>query len=174
MTELTTESVFAALKSLLGVVDNPERRKQLEDYVEACRLPLDRAVSDLISQVADSVNTEVSGHYEVTLGYRPNALTLEVRAREPGEAPEEAFSMAEGDVEKITLRIPAELKELATEAAGRASLSVNAWFIRVLARALRTSEASEPPLDDEDRGRHRRHGRGPGGGKRLSGWVGPE
>ena len=41
MTEFTTESVYEALKSLLGIVDSPERRKQVEDYIEAARMPLD-------------------------------------------------------------------------------------------------------------------------------------
>jgi hypothetical protein len=79
--------------------------------------------------------------------------------------------MPEGEVEKITLRIPAELKELATEAAARAGLSVNAWYVRMVARAVRNSEAPEPPSDDPSRrGRARRHGTG----QRLSGWIGPE
>ena len=161
--EFTTESIFQALKSPLAVIDSPERRSQLEDYVDAARLPLERSVFDLLSQFAEAVDTEVSSHYQVTLSYRPGVLDLQVRASEPAEQPEETWSLAEGEVEKITLRIPAELKDLASEAAARSGLSVNSWFVRVLARALRRAE--EP---DE---RHRRRGRR---GQRLTGWVGPE
>ena len=72
-------------------------------------------------------------------------------------------------MEKITLRLPAELKELATEAAGKASLSVNSWFVRVLARALRRAEETEPERIEPDHpGRRGRIG------QRLTGWVGPE
>ena len=35
MTEFTTDSIFQALKSLLAVVDNDERRRQIEAYIEA-------------------------------------------------------------------------------------------------------------------------------------------
>lgn len=170
MTEFTTESIFDALKSLLGVVDNEERRRQLEGFIEAARLPLERSVSDLLSQLAEAVNAEVSTHYEVTLGYRPGLLDLEVRAREPGEPPEEVWTLAEGEVEKITLRIPAELKDLATEAAAKAGLSVNAWFVRVLARALRSAEGMEFPTAQHHRRHEHRHIRG----RRLTGWVGPD
>ncbi|MCH8993774.1 MAG: toxin-antitoxin system HicB family antitoxin [Chloroflexi bacterium] len=170
MTEFTTASIFDALKKLLGVIDNPERRSQLEDYIEAARPPLDQAVFDLLSGFAEAVNTEVAAHYEVTLGYRTGVLNLEVRAREPSEPTEEAWPVAEGDVEKITLRLPADLKDLATEAAAKAGLSVNAWLVRVLARAVRSAEAPEPPAGDRPR-RRRRHG---GLGGRLTGWVGPE
>ena len=82
----------------------------------------------------------------------------------------------EGDMEKITLRIPAELKELATEAAGKASLSTNSWYVRMLARALRgaaqaAAEHSAEKSGEHWQGRHKGR-RGPGG--RLSGWVGDE
>ena len=164
--EFTTESIFEALKSPLAVVDSPERRTQLEDYVEAARLPLERSVFDLLSNFAEAVDSEVSSHYQVALSYRPGVLDLEVRASEPAEQPEETWSLAEGEVEKITLRIPAELKDLASEAAAKSGLSVNSWFVRVLARALRSAEEPEE--------RHRRRGRRGGRGRRLTGWVGPE
>jgi len=172
MTEFTTESIFEALKSLLAVVDNEERRKQIQAYIDAARAPLERAVFDLLSRFAESVNDQVSTHYQVNLSYRPGVLDVEVRAIEPSGPSEGVWSFSEGDVEKITLRIPAELKELATEAAAKASISANSWFLRVLARALRNVETSEPP-DEERHPHHRDHGRH-GPGQRLSGWVGPE
>ena len=164
--EFTTESIFEALKSPLAVVDSPERRTQLEDYVDAARLPLERSVFDLLSNFAEAVDTEVSSHYQVTLSYRTGVLDLQVRASEPAEQPEETWSLAEGEVEKITLRIPAELKDLASEAAAKSGLSVNSWFVRVLARALRRAEEPEE--------RHRGRGRRGRRGRRLTGWVGPE
>jgi hypothetical protein len=173
MTEFTTDSIFAALKSLLTVVDNEERRKQIESYIDAARSPLERAVFDLLSRFAESVNEQVAAHYRINLSYRPGLLDVAVRAIEKGEPAEDVvWSLSEGDVEKVTLRIPAELKELATEAAAQASLSANSWFLRVLARALRNAEVSEPAEEEGSR-RHGRHGRH-GPGQRLSGWVGPE
>lgn len=173
MTQFSTDGIFDALKSTLGMIDNPERRQQLENFIDAARLALERSVFDLLSRFADEVNGQVSAHYDVRLSYRPGVLELDVRPREPSEPAGEAWSMAEGDVEKITLRIPAELKELATEAAARAGLSVNSWFVRVLARAVRGSESPAEPPSGDWRGRHgRRNHFGPG--SRLSGWVGPE
>ena len=174
MTEFRTDSIFEALKGPLGVIDNPERRSQIEAYIEAARLSLERAVFDLLSHFAEAVNGEVSAHYEVALSYRPGVLNLDVRRREPAGSSEEAWSLSEGEIEKITLRIPSELKELATEAAIRAGLSANSWFVRVLARSLRSAEAAEPmpPAPAAPPGMH-----GPGHhahGQRLSGWVGTE
>ena len=92
--EFTTESIFEALKSPLGVIDNPERRSQIEAYVDAARLPLERAVFDLLSRFAGTVDGEVSAHYEITLSYRPGVLDLQVRAREPSEPAEETWTLA--------------------------------------------------------------------------------
>jgi hypothetical protein len=171
MAEFTTESIFQALRSMLGIVDNEERRQQIEAYIEAARQPVERAVFDLLSEFAEAVNGAVGADYEVELAYRPGVLELKVGGKQPGEATEEFLSSVEGEIEKVTLRLPAEMKELAMEAATRAGLSANSWFVRMLARSLRASEAAEPaPPPSWGRGRHGH--RGPG--QRLSGWVGPE
>jgi hypothetical protein len=171
MTEFRTDAIFEALKGPLGLIDNPERRKQIENYIETARVSLERSVFDLLSKFADTVNGEVAAHYEIALGYRPGVLNLDVRRREPSEPVSEAWSTADGEVEKITIRIPAELKELATDSAIKAGLSANSWFVRVLARALRNAEEPAPPEEPRHRGGgHERHG----SGQRLSGWVGPE
>lgn len=176
MTEFNTDTIFDALKSPLNLIDNAERRKQLEGYVDAARVSLERSVFDLLSRFADTVNESVEAHYEVRLSYRPGMLDLDVRPREPDEPAGEAWSMAEGEVEKITLRIPTELKDLAAEAAARAGLSVNSWYVRVLARALRGSDAPEPPHQPRHwpHDRSSRHGPPGRSGQRLTGWVGPE
>jgi hypothetical protein len=170
--EFRTDSIFEALKTPLGVIDNPERREQIEAYIDTARVQLERSVFDLLSRFGEEVNGQVSAHYHVGLNYRPGALDLDVTQTEPAEAPDQSWSMAEGDVEKVTLRIPAELKDLATEAASKAGLSLNSWFVRVLARALRQSDEPPEPESGSRRGRHeRRYG---GMGRRLTGWVGPE
>jgi hypothetical protein len=57
-----------------------------------------------------------------------------------------------------------------TDAAAKAGLSVNSWCVRVLARALRSTDDDEPR-----RQRHRGHREHHGPqGRRLTGWVGPE
>ncbi len=171
MTELRTEPVFDALKQPLGLIESDERRRGIETYIEAARTPLERAVFDLMSQMASSIEEQVGAHYRIRLGYQPGGLSLEVEEK-AGGAGEDAqqWSAAEGDVEKITIRIPAELKDLAQQAASKAGTSANTWFVKALARAVRNIDVqtAPPPPPRHD------HGRGPGRGSRLSGWVGGE
>ena len=168
-TELNTESLFDALKQPLALIDNDERRRMIEAYVEAARVPLERAANDLMSHMAQTIDEQVNDHYRIRLGYRPGGLALEVEEK-VGDGDEARWTSLEGDVEKITIRIPAELKDLATQAAQRAGTSANSWFVKALARALRSAESqSQPPHWGHDprssRGRDR-------SGSRFTGWVG--
>lgn len=169
-TELRTETVFDALKQPLALIDDDERRRQIDTYIEAARVPLERAVFDLMSELVQAVDDRLGEQYRARLAYRAGGLALEIDEKVHQEGDEARWSGTEGDVEKITIRVPAELKDLATQAAARAGTSANSWFIKALAKSLRSMETqggpppwpSPPPWPEE------RHGRG----GRLSGWVG--
>ena len=169
--ELRTEPVFDALKQPLALIESDERRRAIETYIEAARVPLERAIHDLMSQMASSIEEQVTQHYRVRLNYQPGGLQVEVEPKVPtnGDEQQAAYSTAEGDVEKITIRIPAELKDLAQQAASQAGTSANTWFVKALARAVKNIDvtaATPPPSrgawQEEKRGR----------GSRLTGWVG--
>jgi hypothetical protein len=165
--ELRIEPLIDALKQPLALIENDERRRAIESYIETARLPLERAAYDLASQLVESIDQRVGDRYRIRLAYRPHGLALEVEEKANGNGEEAAWASLEGDVEKITIRIPAELKDLATQAAQRAGTSANTWFIKALARALRNMDAAqapEPPRPPER----------PGRGSRFSGWVGGE
>jgi hypothetical protein len=171
-TELSTQPVFDALKQPLALVESDERRRGIETYIETARTPLDRAVHDLLSQLVEAVDQKVAAHYRVRLAYRPGGLSVEIDEKS-GNGDEAQFSSLEGDVEKITIRIPAELKDLAQQAASKAGTSANTWFVKALARAVRNIDVQTAPPPGRPFGRREeRHGRGPG--SRLSGWVGGE
>jgi len=176
--EFKTDPVFDALRSPLGLVEDAEKRESFERYVEAARYPLERAVFDLLSQLVTAVDEQVSDRYRMRLSYRPGALELDV---EPVQAAEEEtaadwpdFSAADGETEKITIRLPGELKDLATQAASAAGVSANSWFVRAMARSLRVTD--EPPAPPRPpRPPEPPYGRESGRpGKKLQGWYGGE
>ena len=161
--ELRIDPVFEALRQPLGLVEGEERRAAIEAYLEAARLPLERAVFDLMSELVQNIDARTAERYRIRLAYRPGGLALELEEK-VGDGDEARWSSMEGDVEKITIRIPAELKDLATQAAARAGTSANTWFVKAMARSLRNMDAPSPPPT----WREERHG----GRKRMSGWVG--
>ena len=94
-------------------------------------------------------------------------LTVDIDERAGGDGDEAQWSALEGDVEKITIRIPAELKDLAQQAASRAGTSANTWFIKALARAVKNIDVPAAPGEA-----WRDERRPPRRGQRLSGWIG--
>ena len=188
--EIRTESVFESLNRPLALVESPERRAQMQAYVEAARVHLEQSIHQLLSGVVEEVNERVSDHYEVRLQYRAQGLSLVVQPRATPEETAPDLQFADGEIEKITLRLPAELKDRAAEAAAQAGLSINSWLVRAVGRAVRGAagageveeDARFGPLrrqktiiirqddDDDSDEEYRPQRRGRGG--RLSGWVG--
>jgi hypothetical protein len=163
------DGIVEALRGPLGLVEDAERRQAVERYVEAARVPVERAVADLMLAVTTVVGDAVAEHYRVRLVYGPDGLDADVEPREPdqGSAAAADADWSAGSTDKITIRIPSELKEEVTRAAHAAGVSVNTWLLRAAAAGVR-----RPGLDERHREhRARRHERrGPGG--RLTGWIG--
>lgn len=182
--EFRTDRLYDALKTPLGLVDDAERRAALERYVEAARLPLDIAVYQIVSDMVSTIDDQLAPATRAHVTYRDGALHLDVERRtgdEPITLAEAEWTRPDGEMEKITIRLPAELKNLVTQAAAGSGLSVNSWLIRALAHAVRSAVRGDDDRDErhgyrgrrnESRGRtdDRRGGRG----ARLSGWIGGE
>ncbi|MGH3735947.1 MAG: toxin-antitoxin system HicB family antitoxin [Micromonosporaceae bacterium] len=123
---------------------------------------------DVLSEATDEITRELApGSVHVRLSGRepafvvtlPAAPAEEPRAEEPATPP----PVPEGDdggTSRINLRLPDHLKASAEEAAGRAGLSLNAWLVRAVARAV------EPGTQ----GRAPRRG-GSGSPQHYTGWV---
>jgi len=89
---------------------------------------------DVLQEAALEISEQVpSGHVEVRLaGQQPLLVYVEDEPAQPTGAP----PPDEGMAARITLRLAESLKAAVEEAAGREGLSVNAWLVRALARAV--------------------------------------
>lgn len=131
--ELNLDGVFQALEQPLALVDSPERRAELQRFISAARVHLERGIFDLLSAATTAVNAAGTNTH-VRLEYESGHLYLAIdtdREDEPGPA----FGM-DGGIERVTLRLPARLKGLIDDAAAIRGVSVNSWYVRTLARAL--------------------------------------
>jgi uncharacterized protein (DUF1778 family) len=70
-------------------------------------------------------------------------------------------------VEKVTIRLPAELKELIAQAANLRGVSVNTWYVRELARTI-SRQVSDQVREEQREARHERRRANRG----LRGFVG--
>jgi hypothetical protein len=137
---------------------------------ERLTAPLESAVRltllEALSAAADEITLELApGSVELRLrsGGPEFVVTPAPADDEPGEpvdATPRPPEIDEGEMTRINLRLPEQLKAAVEQAAGRERLSVNAWLVRAAGAALATG--------DRDPGPRPRGGRI---GQGYTGWV---
>lgn len=168
--EIDLAPVFQALERPLDLIDNPDRRIDIGRYLESARIHLERGMFDVISETVALVN-EAGGGARARLEYQAGKLYMVVESTPEGEEPEAPpLFDVEGDMEKVTIRLPAELKELISQAANLRGVSVNSWYIRELARTISRQAASQMREEHRETRRQQREERR--GGRSLRGFVG--
>lgn len=167
--QIRIEGILEAFDEALELVEDEQQRERFARVLAASRASVERSVHDLVASVAEDVNEALGDRVQVNLTYGSEGATINVSAP-PAEEDEdgeddETLSFRGDEVEKLTLRLPPELKERATGAAAQAGVSLNSWIVRVLARELAGGG-----------GAGRRGGRGGRrrgrGAARLKGWIG--
>jgi predicted HicB family RNase H-like nuclease len=166
---LDLSTLLTGLEQPLQLIDNPQRRQELQAYVAAARPQVERAAFDLLSAAVAAFN-DGNRETQAKLEYDMSGLHLSLEASHNGEAPEASFS--EGDPERVTLRLPKELKDLIDEVASRHGMSANNWYVRELSRVIgRSVNDIRNEIHDELRsGRRGYRGRS----SRVKGYVGGE
>ncbi len=162
---IQVDDVFKAFDGALALIEDERQRQTFERVLAASRDSVQRAIGDLVRQVVDDVNEVAGGVLALELVYQPDGL--EVRAstaslEEPIED-EAAFGFDAEDVDRLTLRLPAELKDIAAAAAEQAGISLNTWLTRLVTR--------EAVQRTRGRGRAPRAQRS-GSSQSLKGWIG--
>ncbi len=116
------------LKQPLQLVTDVEVRERLQTYIAAAQPHVERAAFDILSQIVGAFN-EANGDQRASLEYAGGGLRLHFDEVQD-EAPEASFG--DGDLERVTLRLPKELKASIDEAARRHGMSANNWYVRAL------------------------------------------
>lgn len=151
---------------------------------ERLALALDPAVRlalmDALSQAAAEITSELpAGSVDVRLRGREPEFVVDVPTMPlppappaPPLPPEPEEVDEDGNVARITLRIPESLKARAEEMAARSGHSLNTWLVNTIRSATRDRAinvdidlSSIPIFEELQRGPGRR------GGRRMTGWV---
>jgi predicted HicB family RNase H-like nuclease len=159
-TDIDLSPLQSALEQPLALVTEPEARDRVQAYIAAARPHVERAAFDLISQAVTAFR-EASPETRVRLEYTTGRLNLEIDdAQEAGPS----ASFDDSEVEKVTLRLPRELKNLIDASAGQYGISANNWYVRALSRMmmrhLRDSIRDRVHAGERDRRRGFYRGRG--------------
>ena len=130
------DPVLDALHGPLALIDDQERREDMRRFVDAARVHQERALFDLISDVVAGIN-EASGEARVRLEYQSGHLHIAVDSNTvPEDDAADPMTRMDGDLEKVTIRLPRPLKEHIDRAADERGVSLNSWYVRALAGAV--------------------------------------
>jgi len=106
------------------------------------RLLLLEALSDAAAEITSRL-----GDASVDVRLRGREAQFVVTRNEPAPAPAAAAgAAAEGDLARITLRLPESLKEAVERAAAAEGISVNTWLVRTIAAMVASPTGFAPPM----------------------------
>ncbi len=145
-----------ASKKALNLVDDTERRRMLEEFVESTGPLVEAAARDAFQNLLDEINEQLAPHARIRLIQEGTRLAAEVVTL--GEERRRGWTLhVDSDtISKVLLRMPSGVKDRATESAQRAGVSLNSWTVDILERALENlrqrQSGTEQPEDRADGG----------------------
>ena len=161
--EIDVAPLLEALAGPLPLIDNGDRRADIARYLASVQVFLERASQELIANLVAEINA-AGGRSELRLEHRGRGFGVVVEPAGAEPEPEPTFNTdADLDFEKVTIRLPGELKDLISQAANLKGLSQNSWYLRELARAI-SRQGPQPPEPPQPPGGRR--------GNRMRGYVG--
>jgi hypothetical protein len=125
-----------ASKKALNLVDDPERRRILEQFVDSTRPLVEAAARDAFQELLDEINTQLAPHVRLRLVQEGTRLAVEVVNLGEERGRGWTLRLDSDTIAKVLLRMPSNVKERATESAQRAGMSLNSWTVDILERAL--------------------------------------
>ena len=138
-----------ASKKALNLVDDPERRDFLEQFVDSTGPLVEAAARDAFQELLDEINAQLAPHVRLRLIQEGTRLAADVVKL--GEERGRGWTLRlDGDtISKVLVRMPSNVKERATESAQKAGMSLNNWTVDILERALenlrqRQTRSEEP------------------------------
>lgn len=165
--DIDLSPLFQGLEQPLQLITDPEARERQQAYVNAARPQVERAAFDILAGIVRTFN-EASADQRVSLEYADGGLHLRI---EDSQEPETETAFSDSELERVTLRLPKQLKELIDLAARQHGMSANSWYIRALSIVAARQLRGWP---DGRGGRHGGRHRGPsrGGGRGQEDFAG--
>ena len=135
---MNTTGLFAHLESavtnqVMLAGNDPTVESAARAILSVLEPALKNAALDLAQQAAEEVEAQL-GDQRVEVVVSDGEPSLRV-----GTADHEPAVASEGYEARLTLRLPARIKELVEEAAGSTGDSVNGWVVKALSSKARTS-----------------------------------
>ena len=142
--------IAEAQKKALALVENAERRRILEQFVESSGPLVEAAARDALQELANEINAQLAPGARVRLVQEGSRVIPEIVSLGEDLGQGRTLVIDSDAVSKVLVRMPSDVKSLAAEAAQKAGTSLNNWTVNILERALvslrdRQEQAGQSP-----------------------------
>jgi hypothetical protein len=121
-----------------AAVGGEETRRVADALVEALGSAVRLRFLDALQQAADELTVSIPGaSVEVRLQGSDPVLSMTVSSLGGVSTDTDSEERADGEVARVTLRLPERLKAQVERAASRDGVSINTWLVDAAAHALR-------------------------------------
>ena len=146
-------AIADAQKKALALVEDPERRRVLEQFLESSDPLVEAAAREALLDFVDEINAQLAPEARLRLIQEGTKVLPEIVSL--GEETERGRRIVidSHNISKVLVRMPSEVKAMAAEAAQKAGTSMNNWTVNILERALvNLRERKEKASQSEDLG----------------------
>ena len=125
-----------AQKKALVLVEDPEKRRNLEQFLESTGPLVEAAVRDAMQELVEGINPQLAPHSRLRLVQEGPRLLPEIVSLEQDTLGGQTLRLDRDSTSKFLVRMPSAVKARATQAAQQAGKSLNSWTVTILERAL--------------------------------------
>lgn len=128
--------IAEAQKKALVMVENSDSREFLENFLEGSSPLVEAAARDLLHELVEEVNIQLAPHSRLRLIQEGGNVVPEIISLNEEINRGRRVVIDRDTISKVLVRMPSDVKTMATEAAQKAGTSLNSWTVNILERAL--------------------------------------
>ena len=146
-------AIADAQKKALALVEDPERRRMLEQFLESSAPLIEAAAREALLDLVDEINAQLAPEARLRLIQEGTKILPEIVSLGEDAGRGWRIIIDSHNISKVLVRMPSEVKAMATEAAQKAGTSMNNWTVNILERALvNLRDRQEKASQSGDRG----------------------
>ena len=142
--------IAEAQKKALVMVETQDSREFLEKFLEGSSPLVEAAARDVLHEFVEEINVQLAPHSRLRLIQEGGNIVPEIVSLNEEINRGRRVAIDRDTISKVLVRMPSDVKTMATEAAQKAGTSLNSWTVNILERALvnlreRQQESNEAP-----------------------------
>ena len=146
-------AIADAQKKALALVEDPERRRILEQFLESSAPLIEAAAREALLDLVDEINAQLAPEARLRLIQEGTNILPEIVSLGEEAGRGRRIIIDSHNISKVLVRMPSEVKAMAAEAAQKAGTSMNNWTVNILERALvNLRDRQEKTSQSGDRG----------------------